>query len=111
MLRVEDTCRVRVQRLNVDRLVIITEISISTFNLHLFSFQPFIMSGEEALRDSLSSIITGTESSVTGGGSSGTNSDDDLTPFPSPNLSAKSLAGLSRESFLPTVRSRMDLST
>ena len=40
----------------------------------------------------LASIITGTESSV----SSSSSLDDDITPFPSPVLSAKSLAGLSR---------------
>lgn len=56
---------------------------------------------DDDLRNSISSMITGVEdgatSSGSGSGSSGTPYDDDLTPFPSPVLSATSLAGLSRE--------------
>lgn len=50
----------------------------------------------EDLRNGLSAIITGVESPVASSSSS-TNVDDDLTPFPSPMLSATSLAGLSRQ--------------
>lgn len=65
---------------------------------------------DEALRSSLSSIITGTEdpqasSSGSGSGSGSTATiDDDLTPFPSPVLSATSLAGLSRQSAANLIR-------
>ena len=54
-------------------------------------------SQDEDLRNSISSMITGTEDEATSSGSSSTPYDDDLTPFPSPVLSATSLAGLSRE--------------
>ena len=54
-------------------------------------------SQDEDLRNSISSMITGTEDEATSSGSSFTPYDDDLTPFPSPVLSATSLAGLSRE--------------
>ena len=58
------------------------------------------------LKQSLSGIITGVESPVpqtsSESGSNGTSSvsaiDDDITPFPSPMLSATSLAGLSLKS-------------
>jgi len=52
---------------------------------------------DDDLRNSISSMITGVEDGATSSGSSGTPYDDDLTPFPSPVLSATSLAGLSRE--------------
>jgi serine/threonine-protein phosphatase 5 len=52
---------------------------------------------DEDLRNSISSMITGTEDEGTSSSSSSTPYDDDLTPFPSPVLSATSLAGLSRE--------------
>jgi serine/threonine-protein phosphatase 5 len=64
---------------------------------------------DEALRNSISSMITGVEDDATstasgsGSGSSGSPVDDDLTPFPSPVLSATSLAGLSCESFQLTL--------
>lgn len=60
---------------------------------------------DEALRNSISSMITGVEDEATStasgseSGSSGTPVDDDLTPFPSPVLSATSLAGLSCQSY------------
>jgi len=49
----------------------------------------------EELRNGLAEMITGTESPVAS--SSSSTLDDDLTPFPSPVLSARSLAGLSCE--------------
>lgn len=50
------------------------------------------------LRGSLADVITGVESPVaSGSGSNGSSGDDDITPFPSPMLSATSMAGLSRE--------------
>ncbi|RSH94241.1 hypothetical protein EHS25_004044 [Saitozyma podzolica] len=57
----------------------------------------------DSLRNELSSIITGTESappstSDGSGSSSSSMLDDDITPFPSPMLSATSLAGLSLSS-------------
>jgi serine/threonine-protein phosphatase 5 len=58
------------------------------------------MSDEDdaALRNSLSYIITGTESPVASSSAAMSSMIDvDLTPFPSPQLSARSLAGLSRE--------------
>lgn len=51
----------------------------------------------EILRSSVSDIITGVESPVTSFTAPSTAPEDDFTPFPSPVLSATSLAGLSCE--------------
>ncbi|WVN87414.1 uncharacterized protein L203_102593 [Cryptococcus depauperatus CBS 7841] len=56
--------------------------------------------GHESHKDSISQLVTGVESPVTGSeeaSTAGSTSihDDDITPFPSPVLSATSLAGLS----------------
>jgi serine/threonine-protein phosphatase 5 len=57
------------------------------------------MSAEQKLKDSLETLIGGGNSpgASSSGGSSITAVEDDITPFPSPVLSAKKLAGLSRE--------------
>ncbi|OWT36190.1 protein phosphatase 5 [Cryptococcus neoformans Bt1] len=49
----------------------------------------------ENIKSSLSDIITGVESPVTSFAAPSTTPEDDFTPFPSPVLSATSLAGLS----------------
>lgn len=49
----------------------------------------------EKLKSSLSDIITGVESPVPSSTPPSTAPEDDFTPFPSPVLSATSLAGLS----------------
>lgn len=61
----------------------------------------------DELRNTLSSMITGTESPPIASSSSSSSSnngpqtplDEDWTPFPSPQLSATSLAGLSCEHY------------
>lgn len=95
-------------------------IAASTFttidcNLRIISVtQPsslIIMSDDNAaLRDTIASMLP--ESAQAGASASSSSNgslDDELTPFPSPVLSAKSLAGLSRE--WATVSTPRDLAT
>jgi hypothetical protein len=72
--------------------------SYQYYTLHLTQIDTMASpTKDDDLRNSVSSMITGVEDGATSSGSSGTPYDDDLTPFPSPVLSATSLAGLSRE--------------
>lgn len=55
------------------------------------------MGNDDDLR-AAAAAISGTSPSGSGSSAPSSHYDDDITPFPSPMLSARSLAGLSRES-------------